>query len=82
MSYVKRVVLDVLKPHRPNALEFAEAIAKVNAAYYVKLTVLAVDADTESIEVIIEANSIDFVAVQSVIGEIGGSIHSIDQVEV
>ncbi|MBQ0799384.1 MAG: hypothetical protein KBT63_08850 [Porticoccaceae bacterium] len=38
---VRRLVLDVLKPHQPNALEFSRAIAEVGIDYRVHLTVLA-----------------------------------------
>jgi len=31
MVNVKRIVLDVLKPHQPNALEFSQAIAEAGA---------------------------------------------------
>lgn len=82
MVLVKRLVLDVLKPHQPNALEFSRAIAEVGAAYRVYLTVLEVDEKTETLQIEVEANAIDFDAVQSAITSMGGSLHSIDEVEV
>ena len=33
MPLIKRVVLDVLKPHQPNVLEFASAIVDKNKNY-------------------------------------------------
>jgi hypothetical protein len=78
---IKRVVLDVLKPHQPNALEFSQAIAKVGADYQVRLTVLEVDEKTESVQVEIRSQAIDFTAVQAAIRDMGASIHSIDEVE-
>ncbi len=82
MVSVKRLVLDVLKPHQPNALEFSRAIAGVGANYHVHLTVLEVDENTETLRMVVEANAIDFDAVQSAITSMGGSLHSIDEVEV
>jgi hypothetical protein len=79
--FIKRVVLDVLKPHQPNALDFSKAIAKVGADYHVWLTVLEVDENTESVQVEIRSQAIDFVAVQAAICDMGASIHSIDEVE-
>ena len=35
MSLVKRIVLDVLKPHHPSAIEFSQAIAEVGDDYRV-----------------------------------------------
>ncbi len=82
MAAVKKLVLDVLKPHRPNALEFSQAIAEVGTDYYVSLSVLEVDENTETISLDIEGENIDFESIQSIITEMGGSLHSIDIVEV
>ena len=82
MVTVKKIVLDVLKPHQPNALEFSQAIANVGTGYHVHLTVLEMDKNTETLQITIEGNAIDFEAVQSTISEIGVSLHSIDELEV
>ena len=82
MVSVKRIVLDVLKPHQPNALEFFQAIAKAGVDYHVRLTVLEVDENTETLQVAVEGDAVDFEAIQSIISEMGGSLHSIDEVEV
>jgi len=82
MVLVKRLVLDVLKPHQPNVLEFSQAIAKSGGDYRVCITVLEVDENTETLQVVVEGDAIDFDAVQSGIGDLGGSLHSIDEVEV
>lgn len=82
MVLVKRLVLDVLKPHQPNALEFSQALVKAGGDYRVCTTVLEVDEKTETLKVIVEGNAIDFDAVQSGINDLGGSLHSIDEVEV
>lgn len=82
MVSVKRIVLDVLKPHQPNALEFSQAIAKVGADYRVRLTVLEMDENTETLQIEVEGSAIDFEAIQSAISGMGGSLHSIDEVEV
>ncbi len=82
MVSVKRIVLDVLKPHQPNALEFCQAIAKVGVDYHVHLVVLEVDENTETLQIAVEGNAVDFEAIQATISEMGGSLHSIDEVEV
>ncbi len=82
MEFVKRVILDVLKPHQPNALEFSKAIAEVGNDYRVTLTVVEVDENTETLRIEIVGNAIDFEAVQATISNLGGSLHSIDEVEV
>ncbi len=82
MHSVKRIVLDVLKPHQPNALNFAAAIADSGSYYRVSLKVAEVDEKTETIVVTIEGKKIDFDGVDKIISELGGSIHSIDEVVV
>lgn len=82
MVFVKRLVLDVLKPHHPNALEFSRIIAEVGSDYQVTVTVNEVDEKTETLQVIIEGTAVDFDAIQIAINNLGGSLHSIDEVEV
>ncbi len=65
MVRVKRIVLDVLKPHQPNALEFSQAIAEVGADYHVHLIVLEVDKSTETIQIELEGSAIDFEMIQN-----------------
>ena len=82
MVLVKRIVLDVLKPHQPNGLEFAKAIAERGADYRVTFTVQEVDEKTETVQIIIEGEDIDFDVITETIASLGGSLHSIDEVEV
>lgn len=60
MVQVKRVVLDVLKPHHPDALEFCRHIAEIGPDYRVKLTVQEMDEKTQTLKVVVEAENIDF----------------------
>ena len=82
MSNVQRLVLDVLKPHQPNALEFARAIAALGESYQVDIRVVEVDEQTETLVVAIEGNELDFDRISEAISEIGASLHSIDEVSV
>ncbi|WP_456412470.1 DUF211 domain-containing protein [Thiolapillus sp.] len=82
MANVQRLVLDVLKPHQPNALEFANAIAALGQGYRVHVRVLEVDEKTETLQVAIEGDGLDFSLIGAAIDEIGASLHSIDEVSV
>ena len=82
MASVQRLVLDVLKPHQPNALEFARAIAALGDGYQVDIRVLEVDENTETLQVAIEGNRLDFELISGAISENGASLHSIDEVSV
>ncbi|WP_457674624.1 DUF211 domain-containing protein [Thiolapillus sp.] len=82
MVRIKKLVLDVLKPHKPNALEFAMALADLGKGLTVRLTVAEVDEKTESTVVILEGSDMDYEAISERIERLGASIHSIDEVEV
>ena len=82
MPLIKRVVLDVLKPHQPNVLEFASAIADKHRGCRVKITVTEVDEKTETTVISIESDDIPYEAIVETITSLGASVHSIDEVEV
>ncbi len=80
MTGIKRLVLDVLKPHQPSILELAKAIAALKHVTGVNLSLLEVDTQTENIKITVEGVNIDFDELQGVIEEMGAVIHSIDEV--
>ena len=82
MPLIKRVVLDVLKPHQPNVLEFSSAIADRHDGCRIVTTVTEVDEKTETTVVTIESEDVPYEAIVDTITELGASIHSIDEVEV
>ena len=82
MTRTRRLVLDVLKPHQPNALDFSSALADLGEDYRVRLIVTEVDKKTESTIVTIEGADINFGDIKSAIEKMGASVHSIDEVEV
>ena len=82
MIQLNRIVLDVLKPHHPDALEFARTIAACGQDLRVRLTVVEMDENTETLEVEVEGADIDMDRVREAITGLGGSLHSIDEVEV
>lgn len=82
MASVQRLVLDVLKPHQPNALEFAKSLAACGSGYRVHFVVHEVDEDTETVVVTITGDRLDFENIAAAINAMGASLHSIDEVEV
>jgi Uncharacterized protein conserved in archaea len=80
MTGIKRLVLDVLKPHKPSILELAKKISKLPHVTGVNLSIQEVDTETETIKITVEGNDIDFEELESVIEEMGAVIHSIDEV--
>jgi len=82
MSKLRRIILDVLKPHQPGGLEFSGGLADHLDDCRVRLKVEERDEKTESVTVEVTGADIDFEAVAAKIAEMGGSIHSVDEVEV
>ena len=82
MVKIKQIVLDVLKPHYPNGLEFAVAVAGGCPAAQVKLSVVEVDEKTETVTMVVSGVDLDYDAIARIIAELGGTVHSIDEVEV
>ena len=82
MVKVQRIVLDVLKPHSPNGLEFSTQLAEKCPGCRFNFKVLEVDEKTETVIIVVESDSIPFDDVSDAISTMGGSIHSIDEVSV
>jgi hypothetical protein len=80
MPKVKRLVLDVLKPHKPTIVELSKRVSLTKGVFGVNCTLDEVDQDTETIKITIEGDDINFDAVVSAIESAGGVIHSIDSV--
>ena len=70
MVLVKKLVLDVLKPHIPNALEMAKAIAEQGENYQVNIDVQEVDEKTETVVIVIQADNINFTVVEETISNL------------
>lgn len=81
MVILKRMVLDVLKPRQPSIVEFATALAELGEGYRVAVKVDEVDDRTESVMVTVEGNELDLEVIQERIMALGGSLHSIDEIE-
>ena len=75
---IRRLVLDVMKPHRPTIVEVALRLSKVDGVNGVNCILNEVDQETESIKVVIEGPNINFEKVQETLESLGAVIHSID----
>ena len=80
MSNIKRIILDVLKPHTPSILELADRLGGLEGISGVNISLEEVDADTDSVKITIEGNNINYSKVKEEISECGAVIHSIDGV--
>ncbi|HEC56989.1 MAG TPA: hypothetical protein ENI32_03790 [Candidatus Syntrophoarchaeum butanivorans] len=80
MAKIRRLVLDVLKPHQPNIIEYAYILGSIEGVDGANLSLYEVDQETENVKITLEGSDINFKDVEKAIQELGGSIHSIDLV--
>lgn len=80
MAGIKRLVLDVLKPHYPLTLDYATALSELKGISGVNLSLYEVDQQTENIKITIEGDELDYEKIKEVIEDMGAVIHSIDEI--
>ncbi len=80
MAKIRRLVLDTLKPHDPNIIEWADTISEPDGTSSVNISIYEIDHKVENAKITIEGDNITFDKVQQIIQELGGTIHSIDEV--
>jgi len=80
MTDLKRVVLDVLKPHHPSIVEISKRLALVEGVAGVNCTVYEVDQETESIKITVEGPSINYDQIVETVESVGAAVHSVDMV--
>ncbi len=79
---MRRIVLDVLKPHSPGIVELATKLADLQGVYGVDISLIEMDQKVENVKITCEGDSINYEKVEQVIKQSGGSIHSLDKVSV
>ena len=80
MTDIKKLVLDVLKPHSPTIVELSRRLANLHGVVGVNCTIDEVDQETESIKITIEGTAIDYEKVEATIRDLGAVVHSVDSV--
>ncbi len=80
MTAIRRIILDVLKPHSPSIIEVAERLGELEGITGVTISLEETDAETDSIKITIEGSNINYTNIEKEISECGASIHSIDGV--
>ena len=80
MAALRRVVIDVLKPHEPTILTFAERVAEVESVDAVSTSLIELDQEVQNVKITAEGEAVEYDAVEDAIDDLGGTVHSIDQV--
>ncbi|HSQ53484.1 MAG TPA: DUF211 domain-containing protein [Acidobacteriota bacterium] len=77
---IRRLVLDVLKPHKPSVVEVSEALSHLHGVEGVNIIINEIDQQVENAKIIVAGISIDYEEIRSKLQEFGATIHSIDEV--
>ena len=77
---VKRIVLDILKPHEPSLVEFTKKLNELSYVKRVGIVVLEMDRKTETLKGTVEGTDIDLEDLRNRIEKMGATIHSVDEV--
>jgi hypothetical protein len=80
MIELRRLVLDVLKPHEPDITVLAKSIASLEGVEGVNISVYEIDQRVENVKVTVEGTFPDLNYIRKVILDSGGTVHSIDEV--
>jgi len=79
---IKKLVLDVLKPHEPPIDELASKLASLDGIDHVSISLAEIDQSTESVKIIIDGSDIRIDSVRRSLEELGAAMHSVDEVAV
>mgnify|MGYP000005724991 CR=1 FL=1 len=80
--FIKRIVVDSLKPRETPIIELSRALCYVDGVEEVDVTVTEVDVRTETIRLTIKGSDINYDNVAKVLNEYGVAIRSIDEINV
>ncbi|MEM4725175.1 MAG: DUF211 domain-containing protein [Candidatus Hadarchaeum sp.] len=80
MGKIRRLVLDVLKPHDPSIIEVAAELSELPGVEAVNISIYEVDRRVENAKITLEGSDLRYNDILKVIGENGGTVHSIDEV--
>lgn len=80
MAAIRRLVLDVLKPHEPKLVPFTERISEHDGVTGVTAKLVEIEEDVRTIRVTIEGEDLDLDSLESTINDLSGSVHSVDEV--
>lgn len=77
-----KIVLDILKPHKPSILELGAMLGKLKGIDHVDIILEEVDAETETIRATVEGSDVHYDKLVEAVQRNGGVVHSIDEVAI
>jgi hypothetical protein len=80
MGNLRRVVIDVLKPHDPPLIEFTEHVGAVESVDGISSSLIELDQEVQNVKLTVEGDSLEYAAIEAAVDGLGGTVHSVDQV--
>lgn len=77
---LRRIVLDVLKPHEPRMVQFTAQLSDLEGVTGVTSKLVEMDEHVRTVRVAIEGDDLDYDRIVEEVEELSGSVHSIDEV--
>ena len=77
---IRRLVLDVLKPHEPDLVSFTGRLSDLENVDGATAKVVEMDENVQTVRVAIEGADLEIGVIEAEIADLGGSIHSTDEV--
>lgn len=76
---LRRIVLDVLKPHDPSIVDLAQRLASLDGVDGVNISIYEVDRMVENAKITVEGSDLIYAELLHIINDAGGTVHSIDE---
>jgi hypothetical protein len=80
MGKIRRLVLDALKPHEPSIIDMAQELSELDGVSAVNISIYEIDRKVENAKITMEGEDISYTLVLDVVNEMGGVVHSVDEV--
>lgn len=77
---IRRLVLDVLKPHNPGIVELSKELSELDGVEGVNIVTYEIDQKVENVKIILGGTNINFESVKKKLESLGAVIHSVDEV--
>lgn len=69
-----------MKPHDPSIIDLADQLSDLDGISAVNISIYEMDRKVENAKITIEGEAISYEIVSELIEEMGGAIHSVDEV--
>ncbi|WP_136590126.1 DUF211 domain-containing protein [Salinigranum halophilum] len=80
MAAIRRLVLDILKPSEVPTIAFARGVSDLTGVDATTARLVETDREVQNIVLVVEGADVDDDAVVDCLEDLGGTLHSVDEV--